>query len=80
MPIAQAVIFHPLHRFAMCCGGYEILPPSEVGIVEHGMLVRCGVCQRLGVIPEPGHELEFAPPGSERAPDGRFMVRFSAPD
>ena len=41
-------VFHPLHGYAMCYGPAEILPPSEVGIVEHGMLVRCRVCQRLG--------------------------------
>jgi hypothetical protein len=74
-------VFHPLHGFAMCYGPAEILPPSEVGIVEHGMLVRCKVCQRLGVIPEPGHELEFMPPGTERGIDGKtFFLRLAAPD
>lgn len=73
-------VFHPLHGWGMCYGTYEILPPSEVGTVEHGMLVRCGVCQRLGVVPEPGHELAFLPPGTTRTADGKaYVTKLSAP-
>jgi hypothetical protein len=68
-------VFHPLHGFGVCYGPAEILPPSEVGIVEHGVLVRCGVCGRLGVVAEPGHELEFLPSSTERTPDGRYVHR-----
>lgn len=75
-----AQVFHPLHGYAMCYGPSAILPPSEVGTVEHGVLVCCGVCRRLGVVPEEGHELEFLPPGTERSPDGKsFLLRFLPP-
>ena len=82
MSIAQAVIFHPQHGFAMCCGGYSVNGNVEASAQpEHGTLVTCWLCGRPGVLPDEGHELEFAPPGSERTPDGRsIMVRLSAPD
>lgn len=76
----SAAVFHPLHGFAMCWGGYSAAPAGFTS-PEHGTLVSCRMCGRLGVLPEPGHELKFLPPGTEYGPDGKtFILRFAPPD
>jgi hypothetical protein len=64
-------VFHPLFGYSMCYGPYEAAEPAVAGNVPNGTIVLCRVCQRLGVIPDEGHELEFLPPGTERGVDGR---------
>lgn len=71
----QTVVFHPKQGYGMCRP--VTTGPAQIGLThpEHGRLVSCGACGRLGVIPEEGHELEFMPPGTERTPDGAFLLR-----
>lgn len=70
----SATIFHPGHGFGLCYGSYTSVPP-ELTRPEHGTLVDCRVCGRLGVLPDEGHELEFMPPGTQRGPGGGFICR-----
>jgi hypothetical protein len=82
MARTKAVIFHPVFGFSLCYGGYSMsasLGPEAQP--EHGTLVTCMACGRTGVIPDEGHELDFAPPGTQWAPDGKsLIVRLAAPD
>lgn len=67
------VVYHPLYGFSLCHGGgYSA---SGVPDPEHGTSVICGLCGRAGVIPDEGHELEFLPPGTQRAGNG-FILNF----
>jgi hypothetical protein len=69
----SATIFHPLHGFTLCYGGYDRDAFLDAGAhPANGTLVRCRVCGRTGVLPDEGHELEFMPPGTERGPGGGF--------
>jgi hypothetical protein len=44
-------------------------------VLEHGTWVRCR-CGRTGIEPDPGHEMDFLPPGSTR--DGNIItMRFA---
>jgi hypothetical protein len=83
MARTEAVIFHPEgHGISLCYGGYSqsVSLGSDVQ-PEHGTLVTCMACGRDGVIPDAGHELEFAPPGTEWSPDGKsLVVRYLPPD
>jgi hypothetical protein len=73
--MASTTIYHTQRGFGLCHAPNY----SEVGAglthPEYGRLVSCWVCGRLGVIPDAGHELEFMPPGTERAPGGGFLLR-----
>jgi len=71
-------IFHPLYGYGLCYSPHYA-PVVDEKAPEHGRLVVCGLCQRTGVLPDAGHELEFLPPGTERAPDGKgFILRFGS--
>jgi hypothetical protein len=74
--MTDGTIFHTGRVFSMCYGGYSRSEALDSGVQPaNGMLVNCLVCRRIGVIPDEGHELEFLPPGTERAPGGGFMYR-----
>jgi hypothetical protein len=68
-------IFHSAHGYGLCYAAHCTEAPAGLTHPEHGRLVSCGTCGRYGVIPEPGHELEFMPPGTERSPSGGFILR-----
>jgi hypothetical protein len=72
----RKAVFHPQFGYSMC---YPVsTSPASAGLThpEHGTRVVCGVCGRLGVIPDGGHELEFLPPGTERTVNGGFILKF----
>lgn len=73
--MASTTIFHASSGFGLCYVTHFEEAPAGLTHPEHGRLVSCGLCGRYGVIPEPGHELEFLPPGTERAPGGGFILR-----
>ena len=73
------IVFHA-DPYSMCSGGgAQALPGQARFFIEHGTVVICGVCQRTGVVPEPGHELEFCAPGTERTEDGGFIWKPPSP-
>jgi hypothetical protein len=73
--VTGSTIFHAQHGYGLCHAVRYTEAPAGLTHPEHGRLVSCGSCGRYGVIPEAGHELEFMPPGTERAPDGGFILR-----
>jgi hypothetical protein len=75
--MASTVIFHPHHGFGLCYATRHEDAPPGLTHPEHGRLVSCGLCGRYGVIPDQGRELEFLPPGTERAEGGGFILRLN---
>jgi hypothetical protein len=73
--MASTTVYHTQRGFGLCHTPAFMEAQAGVTHPEHGRLVSCGLCGRYGVIPEKGYELEFMPPGTERGPDGGFILR-----
>lgn len=73
------IVHHPLYGFSLCYnGGYGCFA-SDLPDPEHGTSVICSTCRRAGVIPDDGYDLEFMPPGTQRAPGGGYILNLQAP-
>jgi hypothetical protein len=43
------------------CPSCTCTPPKSA--IKHGHYVTCGGCEKIGVVPDPGHEADFMPAG-----------------